>query len=144
HRRKSLLPGAAARAVGKAGSGGPRRRAVAAALREAGGRAAARPAVATESAYRPPHTHEAADRDRPCREEGGGARRARALEDPPPGRGLAPPAGRRAGRRHARPFRDVGAGAREPRARARAATASARSEEHTSELQSRVDLVCRL
>src|SRR5207247_9709549 len=49
-------------------------------------------------------------------------------------------AGSRARRRRAR----GGAAAAELRARGRRGDGSARSEEHTSELQSRVELVCRL
>src|SRR5207247_11162133 len=48
------------------------------------------------------------------------------------------------GRGRARPARDVSAGLAHPALRLRPRSRRGRSEEHTSELQSRVDLVCRL
>ena len=117
----------AARAVGAAGSRGPRRRAVAAALREAGGRAAARAAVAAGRGAGPAGARrpKPLDRDRPRREEGRRARRARALEGAPSRGGRAPRAGRRPRRRDARPLVDLDARPREPRARAGGAAAGA-------------------
>ena len=76
-----VLAGGAARALRAAGGGGPGRRAVAAPLRQAGGRAASRPAVAEKGrGWRATRPAEAARRDRPGREEGGCARGPRALE----------------------------------------------------------------
>ena len=74
HRRASGQPRGAARAVGAAGEGGPRRRAVAAALPQAAGRGAARGAVEAARAQAP------ADRDRPGPREGRRAGGPRALE----------------------------------------------------------------
>src|SRR5206468_13028218 len=58
-------------------------------------------------------------------------------------RGLAPPSGRPDSRRH-RGGRAALLRARRVRLPLRQAAGGARSEEHTSELQSRSDLVCRL
>src|SRR5439155_10967747 len=120
HRPESRLAGGAAGAVGAAGSGGPRRCALAAALREAGRRAAARPALAKEERVeieRPPRAQEAADRDRPGRKEGGGTGRARALENALSPDRLPPPARRRPGGRDARALLDVDSRPRGPRTR---------------------------
>ena len=95
HRRSSVLARAAARAVGEAGARRPGRRAVAAALQEADGRAG--PGAAVEAA----HVHESAeargakaeasaDRDRPRAEKRGRARRPRTMEGAPRRSGGAP------------------------------------------------------
>src|SRR5439155_21838226 len=96
--------------------------ALAAALREAGRRAAARPALAKDEraeVERPTRAQEAVDRDRPRREEGGGAGGARALEDASSPDRVPPPARRRPARCDARALRHLDARPREPRARAR-------------------------
>ena len=134
HRRASLLAGAAARAVGAAGGRGPGRRALAAALREAGGRAAARAAVQGGRRGAAPKagggrrvSTQAADRDRARAAEGRRAGRARALEGAPPRGRRAPAAGRRARRLDARALVDLDARAHQPRARAGGAAAGRRS-----------------
>ena len=111
----------AARALGAARARGPGRRALAAALPEAGRRAAARAAVAA------PRVEAPADRDRARPAQGGRARRARALEGAPSRGGRASRAGRRAGRRDARPLVHLDAHPRQPAARARASCGRRRS-----------------
>jgi DNA ligase D-like protein (predicted polymerase) len=85
---------AAPRAVGAAGGGGNGRRPLAAALCEAGRRAAAGPAVAEEDGRiapaRPPCAREAPRRDRPRSAEVGRAGRPRALAATAPRGGLTP------------------------------------------------------
>ena len=100
---------------------GPRRCAVAAALRQAGRRAAARAAVAPQErgkAERASRVEQAADRDRAGGEEGRRVARSRALARAPRGRRGASRAGRRARRFDARSLVHLDARAREPRARA--------------------------
>jgi DNA ligase D-like protein (predicted polymerase) len=139
HRRLSVLARPAARAVGSPGAGGAGGRALAAALPQAARRAAPRPAVQAacppegcrreeggcqagegpeEEVERTACVQAPADRDRACEEEVGRARRARAVEGAPSGRGRSPGAGGRARRRDARALLDLDAHPREPAARA--------------------------
>ena len=110
---------AAARVVRPSSEGRPGRRAVAAALPEAGRRAGAGPAVPA------PHAEISADRDRARTEERGCAGRSRALACQAPGRGVAPATGRRPGRCDARPLPHLDADPHQPAARSRESAAAA-------------------
>ena len=109
----AVLARRAARAVGAAGARGAGRRAVAAALPEAG-RASRR---ASQPSRRRTPKHPLIEIGRAQR-EGRCARGARALEGAPSRGGRAPRAGRRAGRRDARPLPHLDAHPRQPAARA--------------------------
>ena len=126
HRREPLWAGSGPGSLGPPGGRRPGRRAVAAALCQAGGRAPARPAFKEKGrgqAGRPPRAEEAAPGDRPRRQEGGRAPRARTLEGSSPRSGRSPRACRRTRGLHARTFLDLDARAREPRARPRGPSA---------------------
>ena len=118
---------AAARARRARRGGRSRRRAVAAALPQDGGRGGARGAVAREEGRGEEgaaRAHAAA-RDRQLAEQATRRSRARALEGAPPGGGGAARGGRRADRLDARPLVHLDAHPREPAPRARGAVAGA-------------------
>ncbi len=141
HGRGRCLAGAAARPGRPGCGGGTARRPVAAALRQAGGRAAPGPAVqapgaapergqarrylGTPSRVRPPPVHDAADRGGPGRDQGRGDGRPGPVERAAP-RGLAPPgAPGRAGGLDARAQLDLDQDPAEPAQRARRGAATA-------------------
>ena len=117
-RRASVLARSPARIVGASRAGGPRRRAVAAALPEAGRRAAARAAVARGACSKHPLIEIGRAQRRTMRSPGSSAGR-RAIRS-----GRAPRTGRRAGRCHAGPVSHLDAHPRQPAARARGAAAA--------------------